>query len=180
MFQVVEIEAGVDALEPITRFVLTEPSLEGTTTLRSSPTSLSVRARAPVSGTCREILSSEATCVSCRFLRPYGDVREGTWPLIVPQGPVARALMERLSRVEGERLPGVLRARAHRPTAALTPRQTLAVRAACRLGYYTFPRRASLGDVAASLGVGRSAASELLRRAEGKLLERSDTDRSVP
>lgn len=54
----------------------------------------------------------------------------------------------------------------------LTDRQYEAVEAATRMGYYAVPRAASLEAVAAELGVARSTASELLRRAESTLMAR--------
>ena len=55
---------------------------------------------------------------------------------------------------------------------SLTDRQFEAVEAATGLGYYAAPRRAALSAVAAELGVADSTASELLRRAESRLMSR--------
>ena len=55
---------------------------------------------------------------------------------------------------------------------SLTDRQFEAVETATRMGYYAVPRRASLAAVAAELGVANSTASELLRRAEARLMPR--------
>ena len=60
--------------------------------------------------------------------------------------------------------------RRFRPSGGLTARQSDALEAALRLGYYRFPRRGRLGDVGRALGVGRSTAAELLRRAEAKVV----------
>jgi predicted DNA binding protein len=57
-------------------------------------------------------------------------------------------------------------------TGGLTDRQFEALRTATEMGYYAVPRRASLSAVAAELGVADSTASELLRRAESRLLPR--------
>jgi predicted DNA binding protein len=57
-------------------------------------------------------------------------------------------------------------------TGALTDRQFEAVEAATRLGYYAAPRAAPLADVADELGIAEATASELLRRAESRLMER--------
>ena len=54
----------------------------------------------------------------------------------------------------------------------LTPGQEEALRTAFRMGYFAVPREADAGEVAAELGVGKSAFLERLRRAEGSLLQR--------
>ncbi|WP_276257356.1 helix-turn-helix domain-containing protein [Haloglomus litoreum] len=56
--------------------------------------------------------------------------------------------------------------------AGLTDRQFEAVETATSLGYYTTPREAALADVADELGIAEATASELLRRAESRVMER--------
>lgn len=57
-------------------------------------------------------------------------------------------------------------------TGSLTDRQFEAIETATEMGYYAAPRRASLTAVATELGVANSTASELLRRAESRLMSR--------
>lgn len=57
-------------------------------------------------------------------------------------------------------------------TGGLTDRQFEALETATEVGYYAVPRRASLSAVATELGVANSTASELLRRAESRLMSR--------
>ena len=58
-----------------------------------------------------------------------------------------------------------------KPNAGLTQKQFEAVRTAYSMGYYEFPRRAGIKDVAVKLGLSVSATTELLRRAEKRLVE---------
>lgn len=53
----------------------------------------------------------------------------------------------------------------------LTPRQYEAVETALDHGYYDTPRRASLTDVAESMGIDKSTLSDLLHRAEERLVK---------
>lgn len=57
------------------------------------------------------------------------------------------------------------------PGEGLTDAQREALRVAYELGYFEVPRGASLADVADELGVGASALSERLRRAQSHLVE---------
>ena len=57
-------------------------------------------------------------------------------------------------------------------TGSLTDRQLETIETATELGYYAVPRQASLAAVADELGVANSTASELLRRAESRLMSR--------
>lgn len=59
-----------------------------------------------------------------------------------------------------------------RTPAVLTERQREVLGEAWELGYYESPRRASLTEVAESLGVAKSTASDILHRAESSLVER--------
>ncbi|SHG46353.1 helix-turn-helix domain-containing protein [Halobaculum gomorrense] len=59
----------------------------------------------------------------------------------------------------------------------LTPPQTEALRAAVEAGYFAVPRAASSADVAAELGLSKSAFLERLRRAEATLYRELFADR---
>lgn len=52
----------------------------------------------------------------------------------------------------------------------LTDRQRAVIEVALQAGYFEVPRQCTLADVAADLGVDKSAASETIRRAEGRLV----------
>lgn len=56
-------------------------------------------------------------------------------------------------------------------TELLTDRQLEVIEAAVDAGYYAQPRRCSMTDLAASLDVAKSTCSEILHRAEGRLVE---------
>ena len=58
-----------------------------------------------------------------------------------------------------------------KPNAGLTQKQFEAVRTAYAMGYFDFPRRAGIKDVAGKLGLSVSTTTELLRRAEKRLVE---------
>lgn len=57
------------------------------------------------------------------------------------------------------------------PTEMLTQRQREFVTEALERGYYDSPRRSSLTDIAAALGVNKATASGILHRAEGAIIK---------
>jgi len=57
------------------------------------------------------------------------------------------------------------------PGNGLTDRQQEALRTAYEMGHFEIPRRASLDDVAAELGISASSLSERLRRAQTQLIQ---------
>ncbi|WP_255198758.1 helix-turn-helix domain-containing protein [Halorarius litoreus] len=58
------------------------------------------------------------------------------------------------------------------PTGLLTDRQHAMVARAAELGYYSVPRDCTLSELAADLGIAKSTASEVLARAESKVVGR--------
>jgi predicted DNA binding protein len=87
---------------------------------------------------------------------------------------VLEGVMNRAGETVGVRLERVhpLGAEEDQPVAQrwnLTPRQEEALRAAQRMGYFDVPRGADASDVAAELGIGKSAFLERLRRGQRSL-----------
>lgn len=104
-------------------------------------------------------------CVSCPLV---GREEAEGWRIVLPRGPQTHAFLRSLPSVGAGR-PAIARLKPYRSPATLTRRQDRALRVAYDLGYFDYPRRGSLGDVAKTLGVGRSATLEILRRATSKL-----------
>jgi len=124
---------------------------------------LRLRDRAPAA--CLATHRSGGICVRC----PLVDQADGDgWRVVVPCGKSARRLLRALPSA-GPGDPGIARLGPYRSSATLTPRQERALRVAFELGYFAYPRRGTLGDVARALGAGRSTTLEVLRRATGKL-----------
>jgi predicted DNA binding protein len=65
-------------------------------------------------------------------------------------------------------------------TAELSDRQFEALETATEMGYYAVPREASLSAVASALDIADSTASELLRRAESRVMPRFVTTAGSP
>jgi HTH DNA binding domain len=129
------------------------------------PTRLLLRLRDRAPPACLATHRAGGLCVSCPLVG-HGD-GDG-WRVVVPRGPTTDRLLRALPSggTGGSR---IARMGPYRAAATLTPRQERALRVAFELGYFGYPRRGTLGDVARALGAGRSTTLEVLRRATGKL-----------
>jgi len=127
-----------------------------------------LRVAVPMPPMCSAAFDRGDFCISCPFLGSVGPGGSTTWNVLVPQIVDARRLLTASTR-KGAPRPTLVRAGAYRKRWGLTGRQEKALRLAFELGYFDYPRKASLSTIAGRLGVGRSTALELLRKASTKL-----------
>lgn len=127
-----------------------------------------LRVAVPMPPACAAAFDMGDFCISCPFLETGDTAASTTWKVLVPQITDARRLLKAASRHGGPR-PALVRAGAYRKRWGLTARQERAMRLAFQLGYFEYPRKASLSEIATRLGVGRSTALELLRKATAKM-----------
>ena len=129
-----------------------------------------VRAVGPMPASCRPIFEVGAICATCQFSSEGASLDRKRWTLVVPRtSDTLRTVARAGSGKEAAKLM-FLRMRRFVPARTLTPRQTIALETAYRLGFYAFPRRTNLREISRILGISRATAAELLRRAEGKML----------
>ena len=127
-----------------------------------------LRVAVPMPSICSAAFDRGDFCISCPFLGTTAPGGLTTWNVLVPQIVDARRLLTASARY-GKPRPTLVRAGAYRKRWGLTGRQEKALRLAFELGYFDYPRRASLSTIATRLGVGRSTVLELLRKATTKL-----------
>lgn len=90
------------------------------------------------------------------------------WHLLAPRRSDVESLVREL---QGRGLePEVAAIRDVRGTAMLTDRQEKVIGLAYKLGYFEFPKRISLTQLARKVGVSKSTLSEILRTGEAKIL----------
>lgn len=132
---------------------------------RLGPGRLLLRVSEPAPSLCIAAHRAGGICVACPL--SYRKERDG-WRVVLPRLGPTQDYLRRLARGSAAAF-SIARPRPHRSDSTLTLRQDRALRLAFEMGYFDYPRRGSLGDVARALGIGRSAALEILRRASGKL-----------
>jgi predicted DNA binding protein len=92
------------------------------------------------------------------------------WRLLLADSESLGAVLGQLRRLHcGIRL---IRVRRLRPSEILSSRQEAILRVAWQLGYYEFPRKIRLTDLAERLGLSKAALAEVLRRGEDKIITR--------
>ena len=123
-----------------------------------------VRLSVPLPGLCAAVFSSGGVCVTCPYLDPSEDGGNGPVGVLLPRNGEAAQFGRELAR-RNHGPSSIERMGEYRPRSILTARQEQALRTALELGYFEYPRKSELADVARALGVGRSASLELLRRA---------------
>ena len=90
------------------------------------------------------------------------------WNLIVRNRDSLRRLVSRLER-SGSAVK-LLRLTRVREAVPLTPRQEEILATALEFGYFDYPKRIRLGELAKRMGVSKSTASEVLRKAQTKVV----------
>jgi len=170
LLQALELIGDPTDLGEAERFLRGQPDLRGLTVLASSPTRRFVRAVTSLPASCRRIFEAGAICATCRFASAARPDDKERWTLVVPRTAEALRAVATAQFEPGAPPTPILRMRRFVPDRTLTPKQTAALEAAYRLGFYAVPRRTNLQKISRILGVSRSSTGELLRRAERKML----------
>jgi len=119
----------------------------------------------PAPAICAATYAAGGICITCPLLGPK---EPGPWRVVLAGGSRTRAFLRDLPRGPFARA-SITRVEPYRSRTTLTQHQDRTLRVAYDLGYFAYPRRATLGEVARTLGKGRSATLETLRRATAKL-----------
>jgi len=182
LLQLLEINATPAILPEITAFLRQRASPEEVSLTQLGPHRLLVRLVGPLPALCHSVFEMGAICMSCPFLpsagAPDGETREGEWRVLVHRVRDAHPLLASFT-TPGNSPASLVRIGSFRGSHDLTARQEMAVGAAFVLGYYDYPRRAQLKDVAKSLGVSRATAMENLRRGMRKLASQRQADMGI-
>ena len=170
LLQVVELIGDPGDLGAAERHLHHRRDVKGLTILSPSPSRRFVRTVTALPESCRRVFEMGAICATCRFNSASPTEARSRWTLVVPRNRESLRAVSLAPRSPDRVLSPIVRIRRFVPARSLTPRQATAMETAYRLGFYAFPRRSNLGEISRVLGVSRSTASELLRRAVSKML----------
>lgn len=168
LLRLFEVEASGGRLAPLLERFRARLPARDVATADLGPDHALLRVAVPLPSLCSAAFELGDFCVSCPFLSGTDGAETLSWNVLVPQIGDARRLLRSATRVGASR-PRLVRAGAFRKQWGLTGHQERAMRVAFQLGYFSYPRKVSLSTVAGRLGVGRSTALELLRKATTKL-----------
>lgn len=182
LIQLLEINSTPAALPEIIAYLHQRTAAQDLSVTRLGPRRLLVRLAGPLPALCHSVFEMGAICMSCPFLpsasEPVGETREGNWRVLVHRVRDAQPLLASFT-TPGNSPASLIRIGAYRGGPDLTASQEQAVGTAFALGYYEFPRRAQLKDVAKALGVSRATAMESLRRGMKKLASQRQAEVGV-
>lgn len=182
LLQLLEVNARPDAVADIVHYLKDRARDQDLSITQLGSHRLLVRLVGPLPPLCHSVFEMGAICMSCPFLAPAGEPdagsTEGHWRVLVHRVRDAQPLLASFT-TPGNSPASLVRIGAFRRGPDLTARQELAVGTAFALGYYDYPRRAQLKDVAKALGVGRATAMESLRRGIRKLAAQRQAEGSL-
>lgn len=165
--QLVEVTADPEELETVVKDVRKSPLVKEAYIVESKRGRM-VGSLLTKSVFCGMVMSSNAFCRTCLFqsrAKPDGTVE---WTIAFTG---REALTELLDRLKEEKVDvKILRLTSVADVDSLTSRQRNIVEIALEEGYFDYPRRITLRKLANKVGVSASTVSEVLRRAEKKIL----------
>lgn len=168
LLRLFDVQTKNDGIGPIVRRLKSRVSSRDIAAAVLGPDHALLRVAVPMPAACSAAFELGDFCIRCPFSGREEGARSSTWKVLVPQIVDARRLLSAAGKSGGSH-PALVRAGAYRREWGLTGRQERAFRVAFELGYFDYPRKTSLAAVASRLGVSRSTALELLRRATTKL-----------
>lgn len=168
LLRLFEVQTDESGVAPVVGRLRSRLAVRDIAVSTLGPTRALLRVSVPIPPACSAAFDLGDFCISCPFLGKADAFGSVPWKVLVPRIEDARRLLRAPGR-RGAATPTLVRAGAYRSRWGLTARQERALRTAFEIGYFDYPRRASLSTLGSRLGVSRSTALELLRRASTKL-----------
>ena len=173
--QLVEVSADQDQLDKIVRDVKASPIVKEAYVVQTKRGRM-LGSLLTESAFCGTIMHTEAFCRSCLFhskSNPDGTVE---WTLAFNR---REALTELLDRMKQEHVDvKIVKLSSVADVENLTSHQRTLVETALEEGFFDYPRRITLRQLSKKMGISASTASEVLRRAERKILASYQTHES--
>jgi predicted DNA binding protein len=174
--QLVEVSADQDQLDKIVNEVKASPLVKEAYVVQTKRGRM-LGSLLTESAFCGTIMRTEAFCRSCFFqskANPDGTVE---WTLAFNK---REALAELLDGMKNEQVDvKILKLSSVADVENLTSHQRSLVETALEEGFFDYPRRITLRELSKKMGISASTASEVLRRAERKILSSYQTHETI-
>jgi hypothetical protein len=167
-----DVEVDPERMDPLLQALRLRLQARHLALAQLGPGRVLLRVNEPAPSICSATYRAGGICVTCPLL---GTKERESWRVILPRGNRTKAFLRDLPLGSGAHQ-AIARVEPYRSKTSLTHHQDRALKVAYELGYFAYPRRGTLGDVARALGIGRSATLEVLRRATVKLAGRRYDD----
>lgn len=165
--QLVDVSAPEEALEPLLKAIGDNPDVKEVYMVPTRRGRMLGTVTARNSGICKAVMEMRLFCRSCLFSSSKKEDGTILWKVALTESTTLKDLLKTLASEGTEanvvRLSGI-------SDEALTPRQREIVQTAFDRGYFDYPRKTGLKTLSRSLKVTPSTMSEILRRAERKII----------
>ncbi len=165
--QLVEVSSDPEQLNEIVKGVKTSPLVKEAYIVESRKGRM-VGSLLTESIFCGMVMQSNAFCRTCLFQSKSKPDGTTEWTVAFTGREALTELLEKLKAAKVD--VNILRLTSIADVDSLTSRQRNIVEVALEEGYFDYPRRISLRNLAKRVGVSASTVSEVLRRAEKKIL----------
>ncbi len=166
--QLVEINGRPELLEQIVDFVREDDNVLDAHIVKTKRGRILGMVATNDSTMCKAIADVNCFCLTCPLGSPVKPDGTVDWVLAMAANNSMRKLMRKLkSNGVSANITSIARIS---DIEKLTPSQRRAIEFALAAGFYEYPRRKGLKGLSRSLGVSPSALSEMLRRAERKMV----------
>ena len=175
--QLVEVTSDPEGLEKIVKEVRGSPLVKEAYIVETKKGKM-IGSLLTSSVFCGMVMGSNAFCRTCLFQsksKPDGTVE---WTLAFTGREALTGLLDRLKEEKVE--VKILRLASVADVDTLTSHQRNIVEIALEEGYFDYPRRITLRQLARKVGVSASTVSEVMRRAEKKILSAYGRPSAVP
>jgi predicted DNA binding protein len=165
--QLVEVNAPEEHMESLVRAISDNPDVKEVYMVPTRRGRMLGSVTARNSGICRAVMDMRLFCRSCLFSSGKKDDGTILWKVALTESTALKDLLKTLAALGVEadivRLSGM-------SNEDLTPKQREMIQTAFDRGFFDYPRRSGLKALSRSLRVSPSALSEVLRRAEKKIV----------
>lgn len=168
LLRLFEVDAVPERIDEVRQYLVAHFGPAHAAVARIAPHRLMVWTETASPRLCSAVFAAGAICTVCPQIHPVQGNNGERWGILLPQGADARLPLDATAR-PGRAPAAVVRIGRYVEDGPLTPRQELVLDEAVRLGFFAFPRRAGLKELAREVGISRPTAMEILRRAIGKL-----------